>query len=119
MTAVSRIVPTPEQLAAAFAAARLPGWPLHLEEALADEVKARLINLHAVRLALGHDDFASQRTLHRPEVISPEPPHPADAPAPRPRPARVATPPRRATAPLPTSQLPLVDRKRAAAGDDD
>lgn len=114
MTSVSRIVPTPEQLAAAFAASRLPGWPLHLEEAMADEVKARLINLHAVRLAMGHDDFAGRRTVHRPEVIRPEPPHPADPPAPQ----RLAKP--RRPAPLPTlPQLPLLDRKRAAAGDDD
>lgn len=117
MTSVSRIVPTPEQLAAAFAASRLPGWPLHLEEAMADEVKARLINLHAVRLAMGHDDFAGRRTVHRPEVIRPEPPHPADAPAPRPPPQRA--PAKRRPPPPPPPPSLFVDRKRAAAGDDD
>lgn len=117
---MARIVPTPGQLAAAFAAARLPGWPLHLEEAMADPVLSRLVNMHAVRLALGHDDLAGRRTVRRPEVHAPEPPHLADAPPqPAPKPRRRAAKPHRRPLPAPTTQLPLHDLKRAAAGDDD
>jgi len=116
---MSRIVPTPGQLAAAFAAARLPGWPDDLQAAMADPIVSRLVNLHAIRLAMGHDDYAVHRTVHRPVVEAPEPPHPAEPPAPRvARPRRQAKT-RRTPPPQPATQLPLVDRKRAAAGDDD
>jgi len=116
---MARIVPTPGQLAAAFGACRLPGWPEDLEAAMAHPVLSRLVNLHAVRLAQGHDDFAERRTVQRPVVEAPEPPHPADPPMPcTPRPRRQAKP-RRAAPSVPTHPLPLVDRKRAAGGDDD
>lgn len=112
---MARIEPTPDQLRQAFASARLPGWPAELDAAMADPLLARLVRMHAVRLALGHDDLASHRTVHRPVVAAPEPPHPLLAPP--------AAPPRRRrpTAPAahPHTELPLVDRKRAAAGDGD
>lgn len=112
---MARIVPTPSQLAAAFAAARLPTWPADLQAALSDPLVGRLVHMHAVRLAMGFDDYAGHRTVHRPEVHAPEPPHSADALAPRQAP-RQARHPRREPA---NTQLPLVDRKRAASGDTD
>lgn len=109
------ITPTPGQLASAFAAARKADWPTELQAALEHPLYSRLVRMHALRLAQGHDDFAGQRVNHRPEVIRPEPP-PIDA-------AQAAPPARRApaarTQQAAAPQPALFDRKRAAAGDRD
>jgi hypothetical protein len=105
-----RIVPTLGQLTEAFEVCRLTSWPEDLDDALANPVTSRLIHLHAIRLVLGHD-ASSARTVRRPAVEAPEPPHPIHhAPAARPR---------RTVPPIPTHPVPLVDRKRAAGGDED
>lgn len=120
------MTPTPGQLAAAFNACRLPGWPEQLDAALADPLLSRLVRLHAIRLAQGHDDWAARRTVHRPQVIAPEPPEPAPHPAeattpPPPRRSARQRPPRPARGPsaAPTTLPLFTDRKRAAAGDSD
>lgn len=115
---MARIEPTEGQLQAAFVGARRPGWPEDLASALAHPLYGRLVRMNAGLLADGRDPFAAQRINHRPVVVAPEPPHPADAPAPRMRPVRQAKP--RQTKPLPSLPAPpALDRKRAAAGDDD
>jgi hypothetical protein len=112
------IEPTPGQLQAAFAHARKPHWPDRLDDALAHPLYGRLVRMNAMVLAEGRDPFAAQRINHRPVVIAPEPPHPAEPPAPRiERPRRPAKP-RRAAPTKALPQLPLIDRKRAAGGDD-
>lgn len=114
------IEPTPGQLQAAFTHARKADWPEQLDDALAHPLYGRLVRMNAMALAEGQDPFAGQRVHHRPEVIAPEPPHPAEPPAPRiERPRRQVNKPRRAAPQRPLPQLPLIDRKRAAGGDDD
>lgn len=116
---MAHIEPTRGQLQATFEARRRADWPSELDVALADPIYGRIVRLHARRLAEGHDDFAGDRMHHRPEVIAPEPPHPAEPAAPRiERPQRPAKP-RRAAPTVLSPQLPLIDRKRAAAGDAD
>ena len=113
------VQPTTGQLVAAFAAERKPHWPADYWAAMADPLYHRIVVLHAKLLALGRDPGAYKRVIQRPQVIAPEPPHPAEPPAPCPaRPQRPAKP-RRAAPPPPDWQLPLLDRKRAAAGDTD
>lgn len=114
---MSRIVPTYGQLQAAFQGVRRADWPQDLEGALAHPLYGRLVRLHAGLLAEGRDPFLSQRTNHRPVVEAPEPPHPADAQVPFA--PRACAPRRRPHTPAPSPQLPLIDRKRAAAGDAD
>lgn len=109
------VTPTPGQLASAFASARKADWPTELQAALEHPLYSRLVRMHALRLAQGHDDFAGQRVVHRPEVIRPEPP-PAEAAQPAPPPRR---PPAARARQAPAPQPGLFDRKRAAAGDRD
>jgi hypothetical protein len=111
---MAHIEPTEGQLQAAFSGVRRPGWPEVLADALAHPLYGRLIRMNAMLLAEGRDPFVSQRIRHRPEVIPPEPPHPADA-----LPASASSRPRRLASISRPSQLPLIDRKRAAAGDGD
>lgn len=115
------IEPTEGQLAAAYSAIRLPHWPQDLDSALAHALYGRLVRMHAGLLARGLDVNASRRTVARPVVIAPEPPHPAEpAPPARPRPQRAprrsAPQPQAKPMPVPR-QTTLFDPKAAAAGD--
>lgn len=115
---MATVTPTTGQLLAAFAAERKPHWPEDYFAAMADPLYQRIVVMHAKLLALGRDPGAYKRVIQRPQVIAPEPPHPAEPPVPRiARPQRSAKP-RRPAPPLDV-QLPLLDRKRAAAGDID
>jgi hypothetical protein len=118
MAAVKRTVqPTAGQIMAAFAAERRPGWPMDLSEAMADPLYGRIVTLHAKLLAMGRDPGAYCRVIQRPAVVAPEPPHPAEPHQPSP-----SRPRAKSRRPVPTSgnpQMPLVDLKRAAAGDAD
>lgn len=111
----TRIEPTRVQLQAAFACERRESWPSDLDAAMQDPLYARIVRLHAVLVVMGRDPGLARRINQRPEVIAPEPPHPAETPARRAEPAarRAVSRPRPTTSP----QLPLIDRKRAAGGD--
>lgn len=120
----TRVEPTPDQLLSVFQIARKAHWPESLADALADPILGRIVRLHAQHLAEGRDDFAAARVHHRPEVIAPEAPHPAEAKPVRRAPSRrKPTPPKPPARPLPlpvpTHSPGLFDRKRAAAADND
>jgi hypothetical protein len=102
---MSRIQPTDVQRRAAFELVRGAEWPLDYEQAIADPVRERLVQLYAVRLALGEQVTpALAPVVHRTPVLPPEAPPLLDPDIPR-----------RAWRPRRTP--PLFDRKRAAAGE--
>ena len=89
---------TDEQLRHAWAQARLRSWPATYEETMVDAARSRLVRLAALRLARGERVGASAVVKRRP-VVRPDLHAPPSSPAP---------------------SLPAhMDRKRAAAGDDE
>lgn len=88
---------TDDQLRQAWAQARLRSWPATFEETMVDAARSRLVRLAALRLARGERVGVSP-VAKRPPVVRPD----LHAPA------------------LPAPSLPAhLDRKRAAAGDDE
>jgi hypothetical protein len=97
---MARTTFTNEELLHAWAQARLCTWPATFEETMADAARSRIVQLAAMRLARG-EQVAPPPVVKRPAVVRPD----LHAPAPA-----LRTP----------SFLPAhLDRKRAAAGDDE
>lgn len=88
---------TDEQLRQAWAQARRQSWPSTFEETMADAARCRLVRLAALRAARG-EHVGEPPVVKRPPVERPD----LHAPV------------------LPVPSLPArLDRKRAAAGDQD
>lgn len=90
---MARIQPTPEQLQSAWQRLWRKGWPPNLEQTLQDPVRAALVRSDAVRQVL------RETAQPAPWCAPPIPPRATPAPI------------HSATRP------PLLDRKRAAAGE--
>lgn len=89
---------TDEQLRQAWVQARLCSWPATYEETMADAARSRLVRLSALRLARG-ERVGAPTVVKRPPVVRPD---------------------LHALPALPAPSLPAhLDRKRAAAGDDE
>lgn len=116
---VNAIIPSPAQLATAFADARKPHWPADLAAALEHPIYGRLVRMHARHLAMGMDDFADRHMHRRPEVMAPAPP--VELLLDRDAPPAVRGRPFLRSPPKPparkTQQPSLFDGKRAAAGE--
>lgn len=111
---------TPDQLHQAIAAARRPGWPASNDVVLADPIYSRLVRAQATRLLRGEDVHPPHPQPY--DRCIPQPPQPLEDPPPfvpaTPHPPRPMPVPRRAPLPEPRA-VDVVDRKRAAAGDND
>lgn len=95
------LIPTPEQLVAAWQRCKRRTWPATFDAAMADPLYSRLVNMTALQTMLRDARAAKRAQLQAAQPNPHRPPWPARRPA--------------ATTPQPTPP----DRKRLAAGDTD
>lgn len=95
---MARVELTDEQLRSAYEERKRSDWPASYEEAMQHPTYSRLVRMHA-----SHDAVMARMVVHRPVVQPPEPP-----------------PPRTTARPLSVPRHPpILDHKRAAAGERD